>query len=285
MRKQIIALLLLTVFLASATSGCGIPSEETIPSLGETWTRPTDKMVMVIVPAGEFEMGLNEKYSGAQPAHAVTLDSFWIDQNEVTNGQYRLCVEAGSCDPPARSSSSTRESYYDNEDCVDYPVIYVSWFQAVSYCEWAGGRLPTEAEWEYAARGPGSSVYPWGDDLPNDALLNYVNYVHDVHDTTEVSSYPSGASWCGALDMAGNVWEWVEDWYGDYPASRQVNPIGPSSGGLRVIRGGSWGSTLCFVRSAVRFRNPPDATNFNVGFRCVKGAEGTLQTCAAGGAR
>ena len=264
MKKFVVALLFFAVL---AISGCKTSAGN------ETWIRRRDGMVMVSVPGGEFEMGLDERYSGAEPAHTVTLDSFWIDQTEVTNAQYRLCMEGGSCDPPAKSGSNTRESYYGNKDYGDYPVIYVSWHQAVDYCKWVGGRLPTEAEWEYAARGPNSSVYPWGDSAPNDALLNYVNYHQDVHDTTKVGSYPSGASWCGALDMAGNVWEWVADWYGDYPSDRQTNPSGPSFGKLRVIRGGSWGSTLCFVRSTVRFRNPPDDALFNVGFRCARGTE------------
>jgi len=258
---------LIVVCLTLALTRCGVLDEKS------TFLRPSDEMRMLFVPAGEFEMGLDEKYSGAEPAHTVALDCFWIDQTEVTNAQYRLCVEAGVCTPPAKNRSNTRELYYSNRSYEDYPVIYISWRQAADYCAWAGGRLPTEAEWEYAARGQDSLTYPWGDNPPDDSLLNYVNYVEDVHDTTKIGSYPEGASWCDAWDMAGNVWEWTADWYDDYPSNWQKNPQGPSLGKLRVIRGGSWGSTLCFVRSAVRYRNPPDAANFNVGFRCARDAE------------
>ena len=240
-------------------------------SLGDTWVRPADGMVMVYVPAGEFEMGSTEGDSDEQPVHTVALDGFWIDQTEVTNGQYRQCVEAGDCDPPSSSSSSTRDSYYGDSTYHDYPVIRVSWHQANAYCEWAGARLPTEAEWEYAARGPNGLIYPWGNSAPNDTLLNY-NY--NVGDTTETGSYLNGASWCNALDMAGNVWEWVADWYGDYPSGRQVNPTGSSSGGQRVLRGGSWDMGAHYVRSATRNGNAPYITGYDdPGFRCASGSE------------
>jgi serine/threonine-protein kinase len=248
-------------------------------------------MVMVYVPAGEFEMGSDdddvdyalqlcneyrgdcerEWFEAEWSVHTVALDGFWIDQTEVTNGQYRRCVEAGACDPPAESRSNTRETYYDSSAYDDYPVIYVSWHQAEDYCTWAGARLPTEAEWEYAARGPDSLIYPWGDSSPNDTLLNYD---HKVKDTTKDSSYPNGVSWCGALDMAGNVWEWVADWYEEhYSSERQVNPKGPSPRENRVLRGGHWGGSPIAVRSATRSRSHPDGTYHDVGFRCVRGSE------------
>jgi len=245
------------------------PTSTAGPGLGDTWTRPADGMAMVYVPAGEFEMGSTED-SNEQPVHTVALDGFWIDRTEVTNGQYQRCVEAGDCDPPAESDSSTRDAYYSNSAYDDYPVIYVSWHQAADYCAWAGGRLPTEAEWEYAAQGPDGLIYPWGDGSPDDTLLNYGE---NVGDTTEVGSYPNGASWCGALDMAGNVWEWVADWYGDYPSGRQVNPAGPSSGEFRVLRGGSWSSGAYYARSASRGRNLPDLRGNYYGFRCARGSE------------
>jgi len=249
-------------------------------SIGQvvTQTRPADEMVMVYVPAGEFEMGSTAGNSDEQPVHTVALDAFWIDRIEVTNAQYQRCVTAGACDPPVESGSSTRDSYYGDSDYDDYPVIQVSWHQARTYCAWAGGRLPTEAEWEYAARGPEGWVFPWGNEFDG-TRLNYcdVNCTLDwadetvddgYADTTPVGNYPGGASWCGALDMAGNVWEWVADLYGDYPSGRQVNPTGPSSGEYRGLRGGSLNNDTNSVRCSNRRRNAPTYRFSIVGFRC-----------------
>ncbi len=168
-------------------------------------------------------MGSEEGDEDEQPVHEVTLDAFWIDRTEVTNAQFAGCVADGACQPPSETSSSTRDPYYGNDEFADYPVIYVSWNDASEFCEWAGGRLPTEAEWEYAARGPESFTYPWGNNGPSTSLLNFDT---NVGDTSEVGSYPDGASWVGALDMAGNVWEWVNDWYdsGYYQNSPGENP-------------------------------------------------------------
>jgi len=250
-------------------------------------------MVMVYVPPGEFQMGstedevdavmeLCEDYYGFScgrgwfeselPAHTVALDGFWIDRTEVTNAQYARCVAAGACDPPVSSSSYARDSYYGDSGYEDYPVILVSWWQAEAYCAWAGGRLPTEAEWEYAARGPEGRRYPWGDAFDGSRLNNRSD-ADGYDDTAPVGSYPSGASWCGALDLAGNVYEWVADWYGTYPSGRQVNPTGPPGGEYRVVRGGSWHIASYDVRSAYRFRWDPDVTNLDVGFRCARSSE------------
>jgi formylglycine-generating enzyme required for sulfatase activity len=210
----------------------------------------------------------------------VALDDFWMDETEVTNAQYRRCVEVGDCSPPAESGSSSRDSYYGGGTYDDYPVIYVSWYQAADYCAWAEARLPTEAEWEYAAHGPEGRVFPWGDEFDG-TRVNYCDancpYEHadetaddGYADTAPVGAYPGGASWCGALDMAGNVWEWVADWYGDYPSGRQVNPTGPSSGEKRVLRGGSWGSSQYEARCAARYGPPPGGSSDDVGFRCAR---------------
>ena len=224
---------------------------------------------MVYIPGGEFEMGSTEGEE-EQPVHIVELDGFWIDRTEVTNAQYQSCVDAEGCEPPSERRSSTRAEYYGNSVYAVYPVIRVSWYQARTYCESVGARLPTEAEWEYAARGSDSLVYPWGDSPPSDALANCC---HNVGDTTRVGAFPDGASWCGALDMAGNVWEWVADWYGDYPYERQVSPTGLSSGDLRVLRGGSWGSLQYVARCAFRYGYPPDTRYDDVGFRCAGDSE------------
>ena len=236
--------------------------------MGSTMVSDVDGMVKLYVPAGEFEMGSTEGDSNEDPVHTVYLDAYWIDQTEVTNAKYEKCVEAGACDAPEDDGSYTRDSYYGNSQYDDYPVIYVDWNQAGSYCEWAGRRLPTEAEWEKAARGDDGRTYPWGDKNPSSSMLNYDK---NVGDTSEVGSYPAGESPYGALDMAGNVWEWVNDWYDEdyYGRSPDMNPPGLSSGEYRVLRGGSWNNNDDLLRSALRNADYPDGAWSNLGFRCV----------------
>jgi formylglycine-generating enzyme required for sulfatase activity len=226
---------------------------------------------MVFVPAGEFLMGSSDadKDAGSdeKPQHTVYLDAFWIDKYEVTNAQYKQCVGAGRCQQPSTTSSSTRSSYYGDSKYDNYPVIGVSWRDAILFCEWAGKRLPTEAEWEKAARGAAGRIYPWGDRYD----ISKVNADGKVGDTTAVGSYPAGASPYGAMDMAGNVWEWVADWYDAkyYASSPKDNPTGPS-GSARVLRGGAWDSYQYFVRAADRNSIYPDYRLINVGFRCAQ---------------
>jgi serine/threonine-protein kinase len=212
----------------------------------------------------------------------VTLDGFWLDRTEVTNAQYARCVAEGACTQPSPAGSQARASYYGTPEFGAYPALYVSWNQAAEYCDWAGARLPTEAEWEYAARGPAGSVFPWGAEFDG-ARLNYCDaacaqdradgVLDSEHDTAPVGSIPQGASWSGALDMAGNVWEWVADWYGDYLPEDQVNPPGPGSGEQRILRGGSWYDTPAFQRGANRFPWPADQPTDQIGFRCARGSD------------
>ena len=264
------------------------------PNLGDTWTRPLDEIVMVYVPAGEFQMGstdaqvdealvlcnklpdicVRESFELEQPSHTVALDGFWIDRTEVTNAQYRRCVDASACEEPEFWIVT-----YKDAARRDHPMVHVDWYEAESYCEWATARLPTEAEWEYAARGPEGRTFPWGDEFDG-ARLNYCDAncsqryadssVDDRYsETAPVGSYPEGASWCGALDMAGNVGEYVGDWFGEYSSEWQENPSGPAAGLDRMQHGGSWWFQPARIRSAFRIRDRPENTHSFVGFRCA----------------
>src|SRR5688572_15690858 len=172
-----------------------------------------DGMPQVFIPTGTFRMGGMDVRAAADemPSRDVQLDAFWVDQLEVTNAMYLLCVSSGTCEPPQSFKSQRRADYFNNPEFNDYPVVYVTWGQAKIYCEWAGRRLPTEAEWERAGRGDDFRTFPWGEDEADGSLANF-NFI--VNDTSRVGSYPAGASPFGVLDMAGNVAEWVNDFYG-----------------------------------------------------------------------
>lgn len=279
-----------TTLISTSVNLTKTPTETIAPSVTlspsatkivfESRIREQDGMEMVYVPAGEFIFGTNRgSYSYSYEtipflSWDVYLDAFWVDKFEVTNRQYILCVEAGVCSAPYRSHSNTRYGYFSDETYADYPVINVDHRMATIYCEWVGGRLPTEAEWEKAARGTDGREFPWGHYWSMDKPGNF-----DVHqgidedydgDTTPVGSFPEGASPYGAMDMVGNVWEWVADWY--HPAIFATepvdNPTGPKYGEDHIIRGGSYfhGSSL-LAREAYPSWSYIDI--IEIGFRCV----------------
>ena len=225
-------------------------------------------MTLLYVPEGEFEMGSAEDdpdaWDDEKPRHMVFLSAYRIDQTEVTNAMYRACVEAGECDAPSCSD------YYNNSDYSNHPVVCVSWNDATAYCEWAGRRLPTEAEWEKAAGGTDSRKWPWGNEPPTGDLANIYDNDDGYDRTSPVGNYPAGASPYGALDMAGNVWEWVNDTYASdyYASSPNANPQGPTSQGVKVLRGGSWFFTVRGSRARDRGALA-DFRGDTRGFRCA----------------
>ncbi len=222
------------------------------------------------VPAGSFSMGSENGVVDEMPVHRVSLNAYDIDKYEVTNLLYSACVTAGKCDQPTRVTSPTRAKYYGHTGFENYPVIYVDWNMAKTYCLWREARLPSEAEWEYAARGTNQTTYPWGTNIDPDRA----NYNRQKNDTTAVGSYPGGKSPFGVYDMAGNVWEWTGDWYAkNYYATlgtNSTNPPGPDSGNTRVYRGGSWFSTQDQLRVSLRSAFYPGSSFDVLGFRCAR---------------
>ena len=276
------------------------PTEIPFVVSGSTLRRLLDGMVMVYVPEGEFIMGNDAGPTSEQPQHTVYLDGYWIDKTEVTNAMFALFVEATGYQTNAETQGAawvfegTGWSEIPGADwqhpqgpathltgLENHPVVNISWYDATAYCKWAGGRLSSEAEWEKAARGTDGRTYPWGEQEPAGNLLDFgdVNLYPDSADknvndgykfTAPVGSYPAGASPYGALDMAGNVWEWVNDWYREtyYRNAPTSNPPGPINGDGRVLRGGSWNHDGQDIRASMRiWVNPSDAID-NFGLRC-----------------
>ncbi len=257
------------------------------PVLYTTRLSPVDQMLQVLVPAGKFQMGGFDVHAENDeiPTREVTLKEYWIDQYEVTNGMYSLCVQAGVCQAPQTSYSNRRSKYFGNPEFQDYPVITVTWTDAQIYCAWVGRRLPTEAEWERAARGDDDlRTFPWGEAPPSELYANFNNLIRD---TSRIGSYPLGVSPFGAYDMAGNVAEWVQDFYKlEYYLNAPIsNPTGPDQAPRliqRVIRGGSYQDVWVNIRVANRgyeMGPNPDAafdspdlfgrSSIKIGFRCA----------------
>lgn len=250
-----------------------------------------DGMMQIRVPAGEFIMGASPSDSMAgkdeRPQHTVYLDEYFIDRTEVTNEMFAFFVEktgyvttaemdGWSWDYDGTNWQKIRGADWrhpkgtdsDFRERLKLPVVRVSWDDALEYCKWVGRRLPTEAEWEKAARGTNGNLYPWGNDTPTSRLLNF-NL--NIGDAVPVGLYPDGASPYGALDMAGNVWEWVADWYSEnyYSQSDVNNPIGPSTGLGHSMRGGSWIGDARQSRASWREWGYQDNSYWSTGFRCI----------------
>jgi len=259
---------------------------------------PQDSASMVWVPGGTFTMGCADGVGWVpeHPAHQVTLSGYWIYQYDVTVAQYRAFCAATkhklpSFPQPMVEYPSNRfdsnlswagKTGWDDPALQQHPIVNVTWNDAKAYADWAGVTLPTEAQWEYAARGPRENNYPWGgtatkDDMDNgwDATkyASWENSFNVGKSTLPMGSFPAGASWCGAQDMAGNVWQWCSDWYNDYAAAAVTDPTGPAIGTRRVDRGGSWycyGSfSHIYIRSAYRADHDPDGYDSQTGFRCA----------------
>ncbi len=223
---------------------------------------------MVYVPSGTFLMGsdptIDQNAPGPEtPQHLVTMDNFWLDRTEVTNAMYGRCVESGIC---AATNFRNNNSY----NGANHPVVGVSWFNADQYCQWAGAELPSEAQWEYAARGTDGQIYPWGSNGTPTCVL--AEYMGCSGSTVAVGSFSSqGDSWVGATDiMAGIVWEWVADWYNIYSTTVMSNPLmlTPGANSERILRGGSWRVDETNLRAARRNNIDPDTIELGIGFRC-----------------
>jgi sulfatase modifying factor 1 len=227
-----------------------------------------DSSAMVDIPAGSFVMGFGSD-TAENRRHTVTLGAYSIDVNEVTNARYKLCVDAGACTAP----SSTLE--YADPAKAQHPVAYVTWQKAATYCAWAGKRLPTEAEWERAARGTDERTYPWGAASPTCTLTNagVAGTGSDpcVNALTAVSTHATGMSPAGLHDMAGNAREWVSDWYAPYPPGNATDPQGPGSGTDKIARGGSYVSVAADLTTYTRPVRTPSSSDSFIGFRCAKG--------------
>jgi formylglycine-generating enzyme required for sulfatase activity len=221
---------------------------------------------MIFIPEGSFIMGYDKGTVAEDPQMKRFVDAFYIDKYETTNVLYRECVVAGVCKPPHKINSNTQSDYYENPQFNEYPVVNVDWYMASTYCGWRNARLPTEPEWEKAARGDDARVYPWGDQ----SNPSFANYYNAREDTTIVGSYEKGVSVYGVYDMAGNVREWVSSLFIEYPYKTNDGREDPDAKGPRVFRGGAWSSaSVNEIRTSYRSGTDPSASFLSIGFRCA----------------
>ncbi len=238
---------------------------------------PRDGATLVLIPAGEFPMGHEEGDNDEKPVRRIFLPSFYLDKYPVTNAQYRKFVqETGRPEPVGygyRDGHFVEDFRPWQDSRFDHPrmpVVCVSWQDAMDYALWAGRRLPTEAEWEKAAKGLFASTYPWGNTAPSSVKARY-GLDQETGFPAIVGGHPAGASSYGCMDMAGNVWEWCLDWYAEttYQYGPLISPLGPREGEARALRGGSWANGPALLRCSARFCQPPPRKTFYIGFRCA----------------
>ena len=245
------------------------PTLTTAPTVANepaTAANEPPKEEMISIPGGEFSMGTDSGDPDQAPAHSVSVAAFKLDKTEATNAEFAAFVTATSYKTTAEESGEgSWRDYAEGRD--DHPVVKVSWADATAFCTWAGKRLPTEAEWEYAARGTDGRIYPWGNEWNPDACNGRER---GIRSTTAVGSFPAGASPFGVLDMAGNVREWTADWYDKYPGSSFSSAYFKK---FRVHRGGGWYDPPEALRTTVRNAGPPETANDDLGFRCAGDAK------------
>ncbi len=290
---------------ASASAASLLTAPASASASANVAAKPPEKTCppgTIKIPGGSFYMGSDEGLPFEKPAHQVSLEPYCMDEFEVTVEQFKKCSDSGRCkragttnewEKIAEKESKAFDPLCNARDPVGkatHPINCVTWEMADDYCHEQSKRLPTEAEWEFAARGPDGRKYPWGDEDPAAAHLNACGKecmvwgqkngieekaMYDVDDgfpnTAPVGSFPKGASRYGIKDVVGNVWEWVADWYGDYPKDEQKDPKGPETGTERVIRGGAWNASYAsWVRPTFRYKDVPTKRSYGIGFRCAK---------------
>lgn len=257
-----------TVIQPTETIQTAIPTPTEAPLPAEI--KDAKNVPMRLIFAGEFTMGSDDAGGAdSRPAHTVYVEAFYIDKYEVTNEMYDACAYAVECRKPLQVGSVTRTTYFNNPVFSNYPAIYLDWKMAKAYCEWRGARLPTEAEWEKAARGTDERIYPWGS---KELDCSYVNFAGCVGDTTPVDQHTTGQSPYGVYGMSGNVWEWTSTLFKLYPYSSTDDREDPGAPGKRVARGGSWhrfGGNSGNVRTDTRFEVDPGYYGAYVGVRCA----------------
>jgi formylglycine-generating enzyme required for sulfatase activity len=283
---------------ASATASAAASASPSVPTAAKPQSCPNG---MVAIPGGSFFMGSDDGLPFEKPAHQVVLGPYCIDKHEVTVREYRACSDSGRCKRAGTANewpdiTAKERKVFDPlcnirepEARATHPINCVDWEMADKFCREQGKRLPTEAEWEFAARGPDGRKYPWGDEDPTADRLNACGKecvewglkngveqkaMYDADDgfpnTAPVGSFPKGASRYGVEDVVGNVWEWVADWYGPYGKDERNAPTGPTEGEERVIRGGAWnGSYASWVRPTFRYKSPFSKRSYGVGLRCA----------------
>ena len=289
--RVISGMILVIVFSAACSRNAG--AAPVCTEAGQTWTSPIDGATLVCVPAGEFLMGAADDDPLARddekPQHRVYLKAYWIDRTEVTNANFARCLAAGMCRPDVyETQAQTYIPYAVHPDYQNFPALLYETKAAADYCAWAGRRLPTEAEWEKAARGTDDRRYPWGNEIdcsyatyyecsintrqPDETLTGpRCGYSYFCR-TVQVDAHPAGASPYGALNLAGNVWEWVNDWYAldYYSVSPAENPIGPAAGTFQVRRGGGAKSFTSDLRVTARAGGQVGHIfDGQIGFRCA----------------